>query len=279
MSHWSRVALLGATVIATGAACGNVESGDGGEPDAAAPPMIDAAAGAALGSEGNPAAGCVELRDMVGRTSGTYWVRHPDPARGVLEVYCEQVVEDGGWALLYNSVFRLDGSTTAFWTIPHASRFLTKGQPALAENYYAGSHYLLGTAFLDTITDVGGTTAVAARVDSEGIDPDTMKFRAPTQVGGLERIFKTHFAAGWSAPDYDGDDRSNQNCAVEFAGVTQHYGACWDYNLGADAEEPRDDGGVGPHVNGGVLAMLGLAAQPDGGGYSRVQRISRFVRF
>jgi hypothetical protein len=271
MSHWSRVALL--VMLVAAPACGNVEAGE--PPDAG----VDATVGAALGSPERPAAGCGELLTAHGPVSGLYWLRHPEAGRPVFEAYCEQALEAGGWALLYNSVFRLDGATTAFWSIPRADRFAIKGVAGIADNYYAGSHYLLGTSFLDTITDAAGTTAVAARIDSEGIEPETMTFRASRWVGGLERVYKVHFAAGWSSPDFDGDDRMNENCAVEFAGVTQHYGACWDYNLGADAEEPHEDGGVGPHVNNGVLEMLGLIVQPDGGGYSRVQRISRFVRY
>jgi hypothetical protein len=61
--------------------------------------------------------------------------------------------------------------------------------------------------------------------------------------------------------------------------VAQHYAACWIYNLGADADADRLDGGVGPHVHNMLLTQLGLAAQPAVGNYSQVSRIARFARW
>lgn len=260
------------------AACGKVESSD---PDAAA--GVDATVEAALGSEARPAAGCRELRDAVGAPSGVYWVRPLQPGLPGIQVYCEQAVAGGGWALLYNSVHRVDGTTLAFWNILRDDRFGTKGTPGLADNYYAGAHYLLGTSYLDVIVDGAGTAAVAAVVDTAGIDLETMVLDTPVLVEGNQAVFASQFASGWSSPDFDGDTRDagkgSLNCAVYYGNVTQHYSKCWAYNLGADAEEPYDDGGVGPHVSNGVLGGLGLVVQPDGADYSRVQRISRFVRY
>ena len=63
--------------------------------------------------------------------------------------------------------------------------------------------------------------------------------------------------------------------------MTQHYGSCWSYNLGSDAEpsgtDLADDQRVGPHVYKVVLAGLNLAG--DGSDFSRVSRISRFVKW
>jgi hypothetical protein len=264
-------------VVLALAACGKVE-GVEGEPDGG----VDASVEATLGSEARPAAGCRQLRDA-GAPSGAYWVRPLEPGLPSIQVYCEQAVAGGGWALLYNSVHRIDGTTLAFWNIPYEERFRIKGAPGLADNYYAGGNYVLGTSYLDVIVDGAGTAAVAAVVDSAGIDIRTMVIGTPVLVEGNDDVFRSQFAAGWSSPDFDGDTREagagSLNCAVYYGNVTQHYSKCWTYNLGADAEEPYEDGGVGPHVANSVLVALGLVVQPDGADYSRVQRISRFVRY
>jgi hypothetical protein len=116
---------------------------------------------------------------------------------------------------------------------------------------------------------------------AKGIDTVTMRFTSPEwdRISGLERVYERHFAAGWSSQDHDGDDNPDGNCARTYAGVTQHYKACWYYNLGADADPPDDDGGVGPHVEKLVLSDMHLAPQPNGGGYSQVNRIARFARW
>jgi hypothetical protein len=284
---WSlRAATLAAVVVVAG--CGKVagdEPIDGRIKDVPDADLADAAVidANSLGTELEPAAGCTALRDALGPVSGVYWVKHPDPARPAFQAYCEQELEGGGWALVYNSVFRMDGTTTAFWQILRDDRFKTKGALGIADNYYAGSNYLLGSSFLDTITDRVGTTAVAAVVDSEGLDPETMHFNAPVKVSGNDSIFTSHFASGWSSPDHDDDTYNGTppNCANYYSDVTQHYGSCWAYNLGSDADLPYLDGGVGPHVNNGVLTALGLALQTStgAGSYSQVNRISRYVRY
>jgi hypothetical protein len=281
---WSlRAAALAAVVV--GAGCGKVagdEPIDGRVKEVPDAVVIDANW---LGTELEPAAGCTALRDALGPVSGIYWVEHPDPARPPFQVYCEQELEGGGWALLYNSVLRPGGGTTEFWQIVRDDRFKTKGELGITDNYYAGGNYFVGTSYLDTITDLAGTTAVGAVVDSQGIDPETMEFTAPVKIAGLDSIFAAHFAAGWSSPDYDGDTHTNPaisaNCAIHYSNVTQHYSSCWSYNLGSDADVPYYDGGVGPHASNGVLTALGLALQgaTGAGDYSQVNRISRYVRF
>jgi len=240
---------------------------------------MDAAIDAVPGTVDAPALSCGQLRDALGPISGVYWLRN-DTLQPAFQAYCEQVVEGGGWALLYNSVLRLDGTTTAFWNISYADRFATIGAPSISDNYYAGSMYQRGTSFLDTITDLDGKDAVAMRADSLGLDPQTMAFAGPMLISGSLRVFQQHFAAGWSSPDFDGDLYVS-NCATFFNNVTQHYGNCWYYNLGSDADAPTLDGGVGPHVNNLILMELGLGLQPttDAGSYSRVTRIARYVRF
>jgi len=239
---------------------------------------LDGAIDAAPGTADAPALSCGQLRDALGPVSGVYWLRD-DASQPAFQAYCEQVVEGGGWAVLYNSVLHLDGTTTAFWNILYADRFATFGAPSTTDNYYAGSMYRRGTSFLDVITDLAGKDAVAARVDSQGLDPQTMAFIVPVLVSGNPTVFQEHFTAGWSSPDFDGDQNAPYNCATFYSNVTQHYSTCWDYNLGSDADVPFLDGGVGPHVYNPTLVELGLSLQPAGGTYSRVNRITRYVRW
>ncbi len=104
-----------------------------------------------------------------------------------------------------------------------------------------------------------------------------MQFLTPSFVSGNVGLYNSHFAAGWSSFDFDGDTSGSQNCAVTYANVTQHYAGCWSYNLGADVESPIADGSVGPHVLSTTLTNLGLAN--DGSNFSRVRRITRFARW
>lgn len=239
---------------------------------------LDGAIDAVPGTADAPALSCSQLRDALGPISGVYWLRD-DPSQPAFQAYCEQVTEGGGWAVLYNSVLRLDGTTTAFWNISYADRFATIGAPSTSDNYYAGSMYQRGTSLLDVITDLDGKDAVAARVDSQGLVPQTMAFISPVLVSGSPRVFQEHFAAGWSSPDFDGDQHAPFNCATFYSNVTQHYSNCWYYNLGSDADSPLLDGGVGPHVNNSILVELALSQQPAAGAYSRVNRITRYVRW
>lgn len=273
---WSALAVL--------AGCAEFGSGNGddGRPlgDAAAGSLGDGGAGtdaAGLGSEAMPAADCAELRDD-GAPSGVGWVRHPDGVSAPFPVYCEQQIDGGGWAMLYNSVLDPNGTTTAFWQFDYASRLGRMGTAAPDENYYHGALYLVGTEYIDVFTDLEGAIAIAARVSATGFDQASMAFIAPAQSEGSASVFNAQFAAGWSAKNHDGDTYAD-NCATMFSDVAQHYSSCWAYNLGSDADAPVLDGGVGPHVNNAVLGELGLTAQADGGSYSRVSRIARFTRW
>lgn len=281
-----RTAVLVVSALAAAPACARFGAGSGGDGrvDAAPSPPIDDAAVAPdarlLGTEEMPAADCAELRDD-GAPSGVGWVRHPDGVSPAFPVYCEQEIDGGGWAMLYNSVLdETGGTTTAFWQFDYAARLGRMGTAAADQNYYHGALYLVGTEYIDVFTDLAGTTALAARVSATGFDQATMAFVAPTLIEGNADVFNAQFAAGWSAKNHDGDTYTD-NCATMFSDVAQHYSACWAYNLGSDADTPVLDGGVGPHVNNGVLTSdeLGLAVQPDGGSYSRVARIARFTRW
>lgn len=274
--------LVAAAMLVAGCTSIGGGSGDDGADDAAPEPTLDGAPGAIdgtpgedpLGSANNPAASCAELRDA-DAASGVYWIRHPSLEDVALELYCEQELGGGGWALLYNSVMT-EGETTAFFQIVYADRFEEKGDPHPAENYYHGALYLLGTQYLDVITDLADTTVVAARVDAQGVNEESMAFQLPTLIAGNGSIFGSHYSGGWSSSDRDGDPYES-NCAAVYCNVSQHYSSCWSYNLGCDVG--GDDGGVGPHVNDGVLTAIGLAVQPDSGDYSRVKRITRFTRW
>jgi hypothetical protein len=275
--------VVAALVAASGCAEFGAGSGDdgNGRSDAGSLPLLDDAAigpdARVLGTQAMPAADCAALRDD-GAPSGVGWVQHPDGVSPAFPVYCEQEIDGGGWAMLYNSVLREDGTTTAFWQFDYASRLGRMGTAAPDENYYHGALYLIGTEYIDVMTDLAGTTVIAARVSASGFDQASMAFIAPTQTEGNGAVFDSQFAAGWSAKNHDADTYTG-NCATMFSDVAQHYSACWNYNLGSDADTPVLDGGVGPHVNNTVLGALGLVLQPDGGSYSRVSRIARFTRW
>ena len=130
--------------------------------------------------------------------------------------------------------------------------------------------------FLYDVEDLEGTVKEMMRATAEGVDPETMKLLRPTHTAGNADIFVAHFLSGWSSRDHDGDPHP-QNCAVEHQNVTQHYAQCWEYNLGADADEPFDDGGWGPHLATHIAERAGLAS--DGTSHTRVRRISRWTRW
>ena len=206
--------------------------------------------------------------------SGTAWLT---VGASTYQAYCEQELNGGGWALVYNSV--LAASSTEFWQIPYAQRLARFGRPSLDANYYDGSLYGAAASmqFMDVIEDLRGKQVVAMVASSSGFNTATMAFVSPVLVSGNGSIFSAHFAGGWSSADFDNDTAAGQNCATAYTNVTQHYSACWNYNLGSDADLPLYDSGVGPHVYSGVLSALGLAG--DGTNYGRVRRISRFAKW
>ena len=231
--------------------------------------------GPSLGSQANPALSCVALR-TAGKPSGVYYLQDPVTA-AAFETYCDQDRSGGGWALVYRSVLKMDGTTTTFWQIPYAMRMAQKGEAMPGANFYAPTLYREGREYVDVITDLQNASAVSVAATATGFNPTTMKFTGPVKMSGDQSAFDNQFAAGWAASDYDGDTAATENCAAFYSGVAQHYGSCWNYNLGADADLPYLDGGVGPHVQSGSLAGLGLST--DGTPYSRVNEIARWTRW
>jgi hypothetical protein len=130
---------------------------------------------------------------------------------------------------------------------------------------------------MDIIEDLQGKAVMAFVATTDGINNTTMRFNNPAKVSGNDDVYNTHFASGWSAPDYDGDTSTTSNCATQYSNVTQHYGGCWNVNLGSDADTPFLDSGAGPHIAASIVTALALSS--DGPGYSRVRRLSRFVRW
>ncbi len=229
-------------------------------------------------------ASCSALRSAGLTLSGAYWVLNPAAADAMqagkpVLLFCNQETNGGGWALLQNSV--LGPNTMDFWNIPYAARLGRRGRPSLDANFYDGSLYQTSAAtYMDVIEDLRGASVIAFVATSDGINNTTMRFNNPMKTIGDDAVYSIHFAAGWSAPDYDGDT-SALNCAATFS-VTQHYGGCWTYNLGSDADTSggdTTDTRVGPHVHKGAMMSLMLTADGPNSEYSRVRRISRFVKW
>ena len=218
------------------------------------------------------------LRNGVSDTSGVYTI-DPDGAGGgaPVDVYCDMTTDGGGWAMLFNSVGDPGGQTNAFWQIPYAQRLTVKGSPNLGSNFYAGGLYVYGTEYRDNIADLSGNAVDAFKAAVVGFNTGNMRFTSPSLVSGNADIYTNQFASGWSSADYDGD-LWNSQCAQEFGNTTQHYAACFYYNLGSDANAPYLDGGWGPHLYTPLLNTLGLPTN-DGSSYSRVNRITRWVRW
>jgi hypothetical protein len=227
------------------------------------------------GTMADPAESCVELR-LAAKPTGVYWLKNPGGG-AAFEGYCDQDRNGGGWALVYRSV-RTAGSTTQFWAISYAQRLGVKGAPMPGANFYAGTLYRSGREYMDTITDLQDKTAIAFVATATGFDTGTMKFTSPALSEGNAEVYGSQFASGWASSDYD-NDASPDNCATFYSDVTQHYGQCWQYNLGADAEMPYLDGGVGPHVYNVALTSLSLALESGGVDYSRVNAIERYARW
>lgn len=243
-------------------------------------------------SKTRPATSCADALASGVAISGTYWI-HPPGREAPIEIYCDQVTEGGGWALLYNSI--LGVNTTEFWRLAYEERMARYGRPTLDALFYDGSLYLApdgipyeAMEFMDVVEGLKGRVVTAMRAQADGFNPVTMRFDNPTldpsNLGANAQMtwFQNHFSAGWSSVGHDGDDSNNAeeaNCAVGYSDVAQHYSACWAMNLGADA--PRNiayDEGTGPHVNRDTIAAV-FALGTDGTAYTRVRRISRFVRW
>ncbi len=228
--------------------------------------------------DGQGLGGCVlgSCADLpAGSPSGVYPV-DPDGG-GAIDVYCDTVTAGGGWALVLSSVGSNAGVTTAFWQLAYADRLSTRGTPSPDENFYAGRLYLAGLEWRDELVDLAATRVDVFQATATSFDAATMTFGGPVLVSGLSEAYGCHFAAGWSSLDHDGDTQDPSNCASDYANVAQHYCACWNMNLGADADADHLDGGWGPHVGSGVAAGLGIAT--DGTSYTRVMRISRWARW
>jgi hypothetical protein len=225
---------------------------------------------------------CQHLYSMGVRRSGVYFLK-PDGTQA-LTTYCDMETQGGGWAMVYNSV--LGTNTTDFWNIPYADRLGRRGRASLDSNFYEGSLYAYrkteftdAVKYMDVIEDLHGKTVILFTARVVGFNASTMRFEEPELLGGNPRIFYSQFATGWASSDYDGDRDPNIHCANVYANVSQHYSACWIYNLGADADDDINtlDGRVGPHLNSEFALGLGLAT--DGSMYTRVRRITRFVRW
>lgn len=223
---------------------------------------------------------CQHLYSAGVRLSGVYYLK-PDGTQAIT-AYCDLETQGGGWALVYNSV--LGTNTTDFWNIPYAERLGRRGRPSLDSNFYDGSLYLYrktefvsAVQYMDVIEDLRGKIVIAFTAQVDGFNTSTMRFQNPQLLSGDAPIYAEQFASGWSAHDYDGDLHSEVQCATQYVNVTQHYNNCFVYNLGADAEPNYEDGRVGPHIRSIEAAKFGLAS--DGTGYTRVRRISRFVRW
>jgi hypothetical protein len=232
----------------------------------------------------NPAESCQAIKDTdAGAPSGVYWV---DPNGGstadAFQVYCEQALNGGGWALLFNSVSQKN--TMAFWQVPYSQRLSIRGIPAPTENYTNPTLYTLGTTYMDVFWDLADTSGVAFVATATGIDTTTMKMQSPSMTSGaLSGAYSCHFAAGWASYDADYDEQPGANCATSYSNVMQHYCGCWNYNLGSDADNSPGgtiaDNGWGPHVYTGYLQTAISGASHDGSTYSRVNRIARFVKW
>lgn len=223
-----------------------------------------------------PATSCAAIHQAdASLPSGSYWL-DPDGAGGAAPApgYCEMTLSGGGWTLLQNSA--LGTETTRFWQIRYADRLGRRGTAELGRNFYDGSLYLAAREVLDVVEDLAGKQAVMVLATFSAFDAGTMRFVGPALLSGDAGVYSQHVASGWSSPDFDGDTSAGSNCATSFANVTQHYGACWTYSLGADGESPFEDGHVGPHVPVSLATSLGLTT--DGSTYTRVRRITRFVR-
>ena len=146
---------------------------------------------AAWGPGGSPStagASCQALLDAGVTLSGVYWVINPNPADlfqsgSPMRIYCDQDVNGGGWALVYNSV--LGTATTDFWNIPYAQRLGRRGRPSLDSNYYDGSIYqTAAVTYMDVIEELQGKAVIAFVARAAAINNVNMKFDSPVLLSG-----------------------------------------------------------------------------------------------
>jgi hypothetical protein len=270
-----QIAFMGVTQVACNGEAG--PAGEDGADGAPGTPGVDGADGAE-GPPGpafagltadNPAASCAAALTGGLTRSGPTWLTIDGVS---VEIYCDQETDGGGWALLHNSVMGVD--TMSFWHILYGDRLGRRGRPSLDSNFYDGRLYALAAELVDVFEDIRGKTVIATQGTISGFDDEHMQLTGVHTDGDVS-LFTGHVTGGWSAPDHDSDLLPGGNCATTYNNVTQHYGGCWIYNLGSDGVGA--DGAVGPHVRNTVLTALGLTE--DGTEYSRVRRISRFVRW
>jgi hypothetical protein len=216
---------------------------------------------------------CAQLYARGVRISGNYLIS--PTGTGTVQAYCDMELAAGGWTMLFNSVGGAD--TLIFFQIPYAERFGRRGHPSLDSNFYDGSLYQKGTRYLDVIEDRNGHVGIALEATTTGINTTTMAFSSPAMVQGATDFYAAQFAGGWASSDADYDTYGAANCANSYSGVTQHYSACWAYNIGSDGDSPVADGNFGPHAVSTDLTSIGLTN--DGSVYSRVRRITRYVKW
>jgi hypothetical protein len=212
---------------------------------------------------------CQSLYAAGVRLSGTYWIN--PTGRQAVTAWCDMETNGGGWTLLYNSVAGVYGAE--FWYIPYAERLMRRGRPDINAFFYDGSFYQSGMLYMDVVEDLRGKIVVAFEASVVGFNVTTMRFIQPRLISGSNAIFEQQFSAGWSSVDFDGDDYAGQ-CSTQFGRVTQHYGNCYYYNLGAGES---NDANTGPYVWSSVGVSLGLMS--DGSTVTPVRRISRFVKW